>query len=139
MRCMWNAMFELHLSLGEKFIRAVVIYLFLVIALRLVGKRELSQLNTLDFVVLLAVANAVQNGLIGPDDAVTGAIVGATVLFLADGALAFIVFRNRRAQQIIEGTATLVVKDGNVSSLSSYSNSFELLAYDGNKPAADKK
>ena len=114
MRCMWNAMFELHLSLGEKFIRAVVIYLFLVIALRLVGKRELSQLNTLDFVVLLAVANAVQNGLIGPDDSVTGAIVGATVLFLADGALAFIVFRNRRAQQIIEGTATLVVKDGKV-------------------------
>ena len=58
-------MFDLQLTLGEKVIRAVVIYLFLVIALRLVGKRELTQLNTLDFVVLLAVANAVQNGLIG--------------------------------------------------------------------------
>ena len=74
-------MFDLDLSLGEKVIRAVVIYLFLVIALRLVGKRELTQLNTLDFVVLLAVANAVQNGLIGADNSVTGAVVGATVLF----------------------------------------------------------
>ena len=109
---MWNAMFELHLNLGEKVVRAVVIYLFLVIALRLVGKRELTQLNTLDFVVLLAVANAVQNGLIGPDNSVTGAVVGATVLFVVNSALAWVVFRNRRAQQLIEGTATLVVRDG---------------------------
>lgn len=105
-------MFDLHLSLGEKVIRAVVIYLFLVLMLRLVGKRELSQLNTLDFVVLLAVANAVQNGLIGPDDSVTGAIVGAAVLFVVDAALAFVVFRSRRAQQLIEGTATLIVRNG---------------------------
>jgi uncharacterized membrane protein YcaP (DUF421 family) len=114
MQSMWNAMFDLHLSLGEKVIRAVVVYLFLVIALRLVGKRELSQLNTLDFVVLLAVANAVQNGLIGSDNSVTGALVGATVLFLVDGALAFLIFRSRRAQKLIEGTATLVVRDGKV-------------------------
>jgi len=111
---MWNAMFDLHLSLGEKVIRAVTIYLFLVIALRLVGKRELSQLNTLDFVVLLAVANAVQNGLIGADNSVTGAVVGATVLFLVDGALAFVVYRSRRAQKVIEGTPTLLVRNGQV-------------------------
>jgi uncharacterized membrane protein YcaP (DUF421 family) len=111
---MWNAMFDLHLSLGEKVIRAVAIYLFLVIALRLVGKRELSQLNTLDFVVLLAVANAVQNGLIGADNSVTGAVFGATVLFLADSALAFVVFRSRRAQQVIEGTPTVLIQDGQV-------------------------
>jgi uncharacterized membrane protein YcaP (DUF421 family) len=111
---MWNAMFDLQLSLGEKVIRAVAIYLFLVVALRLVGKRELSQLNTLDFVVLLAVANAVQNGLIGADNTVTGAVVGATVLFLVDGALAFVVYRSRRAQKVIEGTPTLLIRDGQV-------------------------
>ena len=87
---MWNAMFDLHLNLGEKVIRAVVIYLFLVIALRLVGKRELTQLNTLDFVVLLAVANAVQNGLIGEDNSVTGAVAGATVLFLLASGLGWL-------------------------------------------------
>ena len=105
-------MFDLHLSLGEKVIRAVVIYLFLVIALRLVGKRELTQLNTLDFVVLLAVANAVQNGLIGVDNSVTGAVVGAAVLFAVDGVLAYVIFRSRRAQRLVEGTATLIVRNG---------------------------
>ena len=105
-------MFDLHLSLGEKVIRAVVIYLFLVVMLRLVGKRELSQLNTLDFVVLLAVANAVQNGLIGNDDSVTGAVTGALVLFAVDGVLAFVLFRQVRLRQIVEGTPTILIDDG---------------------------
>lgn len=111
---MWNAMFDLHLSLGEKVIRAVVIYLFLVIALRLVGKRELSQLNTLDFVVLLAVANAVQNGLIGADNTVTGAVVGAVVLFAVNSALAWVLFRNARLQRVVEGTPTELIRDGRI-------------------------
>jgi len=111
---MWNAMFDLHLSLGEKVIRAVVIYLFLVIALRLVGKRELSQLNTLDFVVLLAVANAVQNGLIGADNSVTGAVVGAVTLFAVDGALAYVLFRQVRLRRLVEGTPTVLIERGDV-------------------------
>ena len=111
---MWNAMFDLHLSLGEKVIRAVVIYLFLVIALRLVGKRELSQLNTLDFVVLLAVSNAVQNGLIGNDSSVTGALAGAVTLFAVDGALAYLLFRNLRLRRMVEGTPTILIDHGEV-------------------------
>src|SRR4051794_13055523 len=109
---MWNATFDLHLSLGEKVIRAVVIYLFLVIALRLVGKRELSQLNTLDFVVLLAVANAVQNGLIGADNSVTGALTGAVTLFVVDGVLAFLLFRQLRLRRLVEGTPTILIDGG---------------------------
>ena len=111
---MWNAMFDLQLTLGEKVIRAVVIYLFLVIALRLVGKRELTQLNTLDFVVLLAVSNAVQNGLIGADNTVTGAVVGATVLFAVDGLLAWLLFRQVRLRAVVEGTGTVLIDDGQV-------------------------
>jgi uncharacterized membrane protein YcaP (DUF421 family) len=111
---MWNAMFDLHVSLGEKVVRAVVIYLFLVIALRLVGKRELSQLNTLDFVVLLAVSNAVQNGLIGSDNSVTGALAGALTLFVVDGALAYLLFRNLRMRTLVEGTPTVLIDHGEV-------------------------
>lgn len=107
-------MFDLHLSLGEKVIRAIAIYLFLVLALRLVGKRELSQLNTLDFVVLLAVANAVQNGLIGADNSITGALAGATVLFVVNSALAWAVFRSRRLQRLVEGTPTVLIDDGRI-------------------------
>jgi len=109
---MWNDIFDLHLSLGEKVVRAVIIYLFLVIALRLVGKRELSQLNTLDFVVLLAVANAVQNGLIGNDNSVTGALVGAVTLFAVDGVLAFVLFRQLRLRRLVEGTPTVLIEHG---------------------------
>jgi uncharacterized membrane protein YcaP (DUF421 family) len=111
---MWNAMLDLHLSLGEKVIRAVVIYLFLVIALWLVGKRELTQLNTLDFVVLLAVANAVQNGLIGPDNSVTGAVVGATVLFLLASGLGWLLYRSGPLRRVLEGTPTVLIRDGEV-------------------------
>jgi len=114
MRSMWNAMFDLHLSLGEKVIRAVVIYLFLVIALRLVGKRELTQLNTLDFVVLLAVANAVQNGLIGEDNSVTGAVVGASVLFLLASGLGWLLYRSGLLRRAVEGSPTLLVREGEV-------------------------
>jgi uncharacterized membrane protein YcaP (DUF421 family) len=111
---MWSHMFDLHLSLTEKAIRAVVIYLFLVIALRLVGKRELGQLNTLDFIVLLAVSNAVQNGLIGDDNSVTGALAGATTLFLVDAALAFVVFRTVLLRRVVEGTPTVLIDHGEI-------------------------
>jgi uncharacterized membrane protein YcaP (DUF421 family) len=78
---MWDSIFDLQLSVGEKVLRAVLIYVFLIVALRIVGKRELGQANTLDLVVLLLVANAVQNGIIGNDISVTGAVIGAVTLF----------------------------------------------------------
>jgi uncharacterized membrane protein YcaP (DUF421 family) len=105
-------MFFLGLPPAEKVLRAVLIYLFLVIALRIAGKRELAQLNTLDFVVLLAVANAVQNGLIGNDNSVTGATLGAAILFLVNGLLAFLLFRKARLRRWVEGTPTVLIRDG---------------------------
>jgi uncharacterized membrane protein YcaP (DUF421 family) len=78
---MWQDIFDLQVSAGEKVLRAILIYLFLIAILRIVGKRELGQANTLDLVVLLLVANAVQNGIIGNDVSVTGAVIGAVTLF----------------------------------------------------------
>jgi hypothetical protein len=60
---MWHGIVQLDVSTVEKLVRPVLIYGFLVVALCLAGKRELARLNSLDFVVLLAVANAVQNGI----------------------------------------------------------------------------
>jgi hypothetical protein len=77
---MWHDIVQLDVSTVEKLIRPVLIYGFLVVALTLAGKRELAQLNSLDFVVLLAVANAVQNGIIGADDSVTRGVLGASAL-----------------------------------------------------------
>src|SRR4051812_50100613 len=78
---MWHAIFDMGVSVGEKALRAVLVYGFLLIALRLLGKRELAQQNTLDLLVILLVANGVQNGIIGNDNSVTGAVVGEAVCF----------------------------------------------------------
>ncbi|HEV1994736.1 MAG TPA: hypothetical protein VGR03_10425, partial [Candidatus Acidoferrum sp.] len=65
-------MFVLGLPIAEKILRSVVVYAFLVVGLRLAGKRELAQLNPFDLVVLLTLSNTVQNAIIGDDNSVTG-------------------------------------------------------------------
>lgn len=109
---MWSDMFALGVPVGEKVLRALLIYAFLVVGLRLAGKREMAQLNTVDFVVLLAVANAVQNGLIGDDNSVTGAVVGASVLFAVNAVVALLLFRTVRFRRLVEGSATVLISDG---------------------------
>jgi uncharacterized membrane protein YcaP (DUF421 family) len=111
---MIHDMFHLPLPVVEKVLRATFVYLFLIVALRVAGKRELAQLSTTDFVVLLAVANAVQNAIIGTDDSVTGGVVGALTLFVLNGALAVLLWRSARARRLVEGTPTVLVKNGKV-------------------------
>jgi uncharacterized membrane protein YcaP (DUF421 family) len=84
MHDMWKDMFVLALPLLEKILRPIVVYAFLVISLRLSGKRELVQLNPFDLVVLLTLSNTVQNAIIGEDNTVTGGIIGATSLLVVN-------------------------------------------------------
>lgn len=109
---MWNELFSLGPSVWEKILRALLIYAFLLVALRVGGKRELGQLNPLDFIVLLAVANAVQNGIIGNDNSVTGAVIGATTLFVINGLVFLIAVRSGRMRRFLVGSATILVRDG---------------------------
>jgi uncharacterized membrane protein YcaP (DUF421 family) len=109
---MWHHILHLDVSVLEKLVRPVLIYAFLAIALRLAGKRELAQLNSLDFVVLLAVANAVQNGIIGNDNSVTGAVLGASALFLLNGALAVVLFQSPKLRRLAEGTPRVLISMG---------------------------
>src|ERR671918_939002 len=109
---MWHDIVQLDVSTVEKLVRPVLIYGFLVIALRLAGKRELAQLNSLDFVVLLAVANAVRNGIIGDDDSVTCGVLGASVLFVLNGALAVVLFRRPKPRPLAEGTPRTLISMG---------------------------
>ena len=84
----------------------------LAVALRLARKRELAQLNSLDFIVLLAVANAVQNSIIGDDDSVTGGVLGASALFVLNGALAVVLFRRPKLRRLTEGTPRTLISMG---------------------------
>lgn len=112
LRNMWNNIAHLDLSVVEKIIRPISIYVFLLVALRLGGRRELSQLNMMDFVVLLAVANAVQNGIIGHDESVSGAIIGATVLFLVNGVALLLTQRSRKMRRLLIGSEIILIKGG---------------------------
>ena len=105
-------LFVPQVSLLEKFLRAFLVFAFLVVALRLGGKRELGQINVLDLAVLLLASNALQNAMIGADNSLVGGVVGATTLFAANYAFARLVFRSRRASRILEGSATILLEHG---------------------------
>jgi len=105
-------LFSLPLPASEKILRAIIIYAFLVVAFRFAGKRELGQWNTLDLAVLLLVANAVQNGIIGSDNSVTGAVLGASTLFLLNGLVSRGVFIFPWLQQVLEGEPTVLIANG---------------------------
>jgi len=109
---MWGDIFDLQVSAGEKVLRAILIYLFLIAVLRIVGKRELGQANTLDLVVLLLVANAVQNGIIGNDVSVTGAVIGALTLFALNEVVTRTTYAFPWASRAVEGEPTLLISHG---------------------------
>ena len=109
---MWGDIFDLQVSAGEKVLRAILIYLFLIAVLRIVGKRELGQANTLDLVVLLLVANAVQNGIIGNDVSVTGAVIGALTLFARNEVVTRTTYAFPWASRAVEGEPTLLISHG---------------------------
>src|SRR5437868_5780465 len=93
-------MFVLGLPWIEKILRPVVIYLFLVVSLRLAGKRELAQLNPFDLVVLLTLSNTVQNAIIGDDNSITGGIIGALSLLATNYVAVRLIYGNRGIQKV---------------------------------------
>lgn len=107
-------MFWLSLPVTEKALRAVIVYLFLVVLLRIFGKRELAQLNPFDLVVLLSLANTVQNAIIGDDNSVTGGLIGAFTLLTANYLVVRFIFKHRRLDQFLEGEPTTLIERGHV-------------------------
>jgi uncharacterized membrane protein YcaP (DUF421 family) len=114
MHDIWKDMFVMGIPLLEKILRPVVIYAFLVISLRLSGKRELVQLNPFDLVVLLTLSNTVQNAIIGDDNSVLGGIVGATSLLVTNFLVVRFLYGHRKLDQLVEGKADILVENGKV-------------------------
>jgi uncharacterized membrane protein YcaP (DUF421 family) len=107
-----HGIFDLHLGIDEKIIRSLVVFIFLAAALRLGGKRELGQINVLDLAVLLLASNALQNALIGDDNSVTGGVIGASTLFVANYFFVRLTYRNAKARRILEGTPSVLLRNG---------------------------
>lgn len=109
-----KAMLGPGLSLIEKMLRPIVVYFFLIVVLRIFGKRELAQLNPFDLVVLLSLSNTVQNAIIGEDNSVTGGLLGAFTLLAINYFVVRFFFKHRRLDQIFEGAPTVLIENGRV-------------------------
>jgi uncharacterized membrane protein YcaP (DUF421 family) len=105
-------MFHLPLPVLEKILRPMIVYLFLVVFLRLFGKRELAQLNPFDLVVLLSLSNTVQNAMIGDDNSVSGGVIGALSLLTINWVLTRMLFRSPKLSTVLEGTETVLIRHG---------------------------
>src|SRR6202008_306018 len=114
MHDIWKDMFVLGVPVLEKILRPVIVYIFLVLMLRLSGKRELVQLNPFDLVVLLTLSNTVQNAIIGEDNTVTGGIIGATSLLVVNYLVVRFLYNHRKLEQLVEGSPDILIEDGKV-------------------------
>ena len=93
-------------------VRTIVVYVVVFVGLRLMGKRELGQMTVFDLVVILLIANAVQNAMVGSDSSLQGGLLAAAVLLAANRAVASLPVRSARWGRLIEGTPTVLVQDG---------------------------
>ena len=93
-------------------LRTGVVYLALLVGLRLTGKRQVGQMTPFDLLLLLLLANAVQNAMTGPDTSVAGGLVAAATLFVANAGVAWTARRSRRAERLVEGTPTILIRHG---------------------------
>src|SRR5580704_1107839 len=114
MHSIWRDMFVMGLPLLEKILRPILVYAFLVISLRLSGKRELVQLNPFDLVVLLTLSNTVQNAIIGNDNSVIGGIIGAASLLAVNYLVVRFLYDHRKIDQLVEGRADVLIEDGKI-------------------------
>ena len=107
---MWHA----SLPWWEFVLRGVIIYAFLIILLRITGKRQVGQLAPFDLVLLLVLSNAVQNAMNGGDNSVTGGIISATTLIVLNGIVGRLTYNNKKLERIIEGRPDILIHNGKV-------------------------
>lgn len=94
--------------------RSVAVYLFIVLAIRLFGKKELAQLSVVDLVFILLISNAVQNAMVGPDTSLAGGLMAAIALFLTNYILKYVLLRNEKFNRLLQGEPVMLIYKGRV-------------------------
>src|SRR5712671_7556619 len=107
---MWNNT----ISLGELILRSVIVYGFLLVLLRLTGKRQIGQLAPFDLVLLLVLSNAMQNSMNGGDNSLVGGLVSAATLVALNYGIGYATFKSKRLESIIEGRPHVIIHNGHI-------------------------
>lgn len=94
--------------------KSIAIYLFIILAIRLFGKKELAQLSVIDLVFILLISNSVQNAMVGPDNTLLGGLAAATGLFVINYVLKLILNRFPQVDKLLEGEPMVLIYEGKV-------------------------
>lgn len=95
-------------------LRSVSVYLFMIIALRIFGKKELSQLNTADVILILLISNSVQNAMVGTDTTLWGGLAAATVLFFINFVLKKLMYKYKGFSDFMQEKPEILIHNGNL-------------------------
>jgi uncharacterized membrane protein YcaP (DUF421 family) len=109
-----HEMFQLSAPWWHFSLRAVVVYVLVMLLVRLSGKRAVGQFTPFDLVLLILIGNAVQNGMNGGDNSLTGAVILAVCLIVLNYGVAFVAARSPRARIFIEGKPVVLARDGKI-------------------------
>jgi len=93
---------------------SVAVYIFILLALRLFGKKEISQLSVMDLVFVLLISNAVQNAMVGPDTSLLGGLCAAGTLFLLNGIFRLVTYKFPKLSRLMQGQAVMLIYQGSV-------------------------
>jgi uncharacterized membrane protein YcaP (DUF421 family) len=93
-------------------LRAAFLYAFVVILMRVMGRRELSSLSPLDLVLLIVLGDAIQQGMTQDDYSVTGAVIAVSTIAVVQVGISYLSFRSRRARRVLEGEPVIIIEDG---------------------------
>ncbi|MCD8044552.1 MAG: DUF421 domain-containing protein [Tannerellaceae bacterium] len=96
-------------------VSSAIIYVFIIAALRIFGKKELAQLSVVDLVFVLLISNAVQNSMVGSDDTLLGGILAATTLFILNKLFKFFLYKSEKFHILMEGEPVILVRHGKMN------------------------
>ena len=105
-------MFNLAIPWWELIVRGAIVYAFLLLLLRITGKRQVGQLAPFDLVLLLVLSNAVQNSMNGGDNSLVGGLISATTLVILNFLIGYISYRSKRIESLVEGRPQLLIHNG---------------------------
>ncbi|MEU1725495.1 YetF domain-containing protein [Nonomuraea sp. NPDC005692] len=105
-------LFDLGVSVADKTVRTIAVYVTIAVLLRIAGKRGIAQLNNFDFVVMLLMSNVVQNAIIGPDNSLVGGLVGVVILVAVNSVVVRLAATVPSVGRAFEGTPVVLARDG---------------------------
>ncbi len=112
MPSIWSNMLDIKVQVPELILRSLIVYVFLLLLLRVSGKRQIGQLAPFDLVLLLVLSNAVQNSMNAGDNSLLGGLISAATLIFLNFLVGYVTFRSKKLENLIEGRPQLLIHNG---------------------------